>query len=282
MDFDDEIDDLLELEGKITGLAGPLSAIPQVTESAPLNLPICGAGQAAKRPAEDGWKGSGELCRQNLCQTYAARHSWTGCPAGRKRARCNEWDDDDLEPPDDLPDSAWQAPAGWQQASGPERSQGGPGSGPGTRQEWAAPTAQAVLRQPKQHHAASGRRPAAQVLAAAHPCSCTSPSQGAVLSSGPNLTTHYLQVGSMPAVAAPLRSPAKSSAHPASPAGSLAEAVPSGPDVEMQAETSPGRGLPAACSPSSPEKEFTVTLEDGRRAYCTLKVSSASPFSSIV
>ena len=81
----------------------------------------------------------------------------------------------------------------------------------------------------------------------------------------------------MPAVAAPPRSPAKSSAGHASPARSLAEAVPSGPDVEMQAETSPGRGLPAACSLSAPEKEFTVTLEDGRQAYCTLKASRESP-----
>lgn len=82
----------------------------------------------------------------------------------------------------------------------------------------------------------------------------------------------------MPAVAAPLQSPAMSSAHPVGPALGLAEAMPSGPDMEVQAETSPERGLPAACSPTRPEKEFTVTLEDGRRAYCTLRVSSESPF----
>eukprot|EP00891_Asterochloris_glomerata_P002587 jgi/Astpho2/2587/Aster-04292 len=63
MDFDDEIDDLLELEEEITG-------------------------QAAKRPGEDGSKGS-----------------------SRKRARCDAWNVDDLEPPDDLPDLAWQGPA---------------------------------------------------------------------------------------------------------------------------------------------------------------------------
>ena len=67
--------------------------------------------------------------------------------------------------------------------------------------------------------------------------------------------------------------------HPADPAGSLAEAVFSGPDIEVQAEMSPEQGLPAACSPYSPEKVFTVTLEDGRRAYCTLKASNKSPFS---